>query len=226
MKGGEDVFHRDVEHLRLGAVDVRVKLRCVGAEAAQEPDELRSFRTFDDNFPCGLLEGLISAAPAVLDHHSKAADVSHAADWRGRKDKDQSFIDRRHFRAECRQDFLTGQAFFHPLLEGSERRKDTGLVRRVRARGRVKARKGHHARYPFHLAGKFRDLANYLVCSRKRSALWQLGDDDEVALILGWDEPGGDLHKTERREREQTGIEDEHNGAAACDHGNETAVVR
>ena len=51
LESREDVFDRHVEHLRLCAVDVGVELWCVGAEAPQEADELRSFRAFGDNFP-------------------------------------------------------------------------------------------------------------------------------------------------------------------------------
>ena len=103
----ENVFHRNVEHLRLCAVDVGVELRCVGAKAAEEADEFRPLRASGDDFLGGLLESGESATTAILNHHAKSADVSHPADRWGRKNKDQAFADRRHLRTELRQDLLT-----------------------------------------------------------------------------------------------------------------------
>ena len=125
LQRGEHVGDVDAEQLRLGAVDVEIKLRRRVLEQREDLDQARRLRRPPHHRIDRALQGRRAAPGAILDHHAEAAGIADARHRRRRGDEDQPVLDRRQLLEQLALDrggrlLRIGRA----LLERIERDED------------------------------------------------------------------------------------------------------
>ena len=87
LQGIEDVVHGHAHRLALGAIDIDVQLRRVGAEHGEQAHQARLLVARPDQVVGLLLQRFQTFVAAVFDHDFEAAGVAQTADGRRAEDR-------------------------------------------------------------------------------------------------------------------------------------------
>jgi hypothetical protein len=144
----ENVGDADAEHLRLGAVDIEIKLRRRRLEQREHllhADRLVSAAHHGDH---GCLQDLRAAPRTILDHHAEAAGIADARNGRRRRDEDESLVNRSQL---LEQLALDGGGRLHGVvrafIERVERHEDGASIGRI-GEGRAEKPRRYGMRVP------------------------------------------------------------------------------
>ncbi len=210
LQGAEHRGIADTEHLGLGAVDLGVEAWRLGAEAGEGPGDGVGLVGRVDQIAGDGLKLLGRGAGLVLHDHAEAAGGADAAD-RGRgDDPDIGAVNGRKTLLQVRDDARLRQVVRAAIFEGLQDQIDLAAVGGGGVAGGVDPgidRGGLHARGGEDAGG---DLAHDRVGAAQRSAGRQGGGDQQVALVLGRDEPARRVRQPPAGERDQAGIDDQH----------------
>ncbi len=181
----KNIFDRHIQHLRLRSVDIGIELRRVRAIATEETNEAGLFGRGGNDLLRGLLKLLIAAPAPILDHHPKAADVSHAhgTGGGGKTSTKAPSIPESFFRRSARICFELRPCRTRSS-KGARHGKIVALFGAFVLVAPSNPTNAGTFRDSRHLRGQATNLPHDPVGARQRGAFRKLRDDDEVALVL------------------------------------------
>ena len=129
----------------------------------------------------------------------------------GNSTSEKRFLDVAILAVEVGRDGFGGFGrFAFSLAETFERQKDHGGVGLVRAGEQVEAGDGEGRLYAGRFAGDVGHAGEHGVGAVDRRRVGELQGDDQVALILLWDETDGNGFEPEVGEHQQPGVDRQH----------------
>ncbi len=170
-------------------------------------------------------QSLEAGAGTVLDHHLEARAGAHALNRRGRQHEDAGFLDdagRPAERAGQGRGFQFGRG---PLIIVLQLDEHGGGVGRQREAGAVQAGEGGDFLNAIGLLDDLDSLGHGGFGAFQRGARRKLDDADQHALVLRRNEAGGRIGHAPARQRQQGGVDDEHDRDHADQAGGQTAVT-
>ena len=187
----KDIAQLHAHRLDFGPVDIDVELRRAGAEAVEQADEAGLLVALGDQVVRLGLERVEINVAGRLHHQLEAAGVAQAPHrWRP-EDEHASLRDLPlQALAELGRNGLAAQRRVMALVE---RREDDEHGTVVRAEGVQDERlpgDGHRVSNPGSLEGDLLDRLSHLGSALQRGGVGQLDVHQQVALVLGGDEPG------------------------------------
>ena len=206
----EHVRQRHVQHARLGAVDLEVDLRRVGAEGREHPGEVRVLVRALNQVGRGGKDLAQPDAAAILELHLEAAGVADPAHRRRRHDDDEGLLDCLQAPKQAADDGARRQARLGALLERLQRGENRGGVRGVGEGCAGEAGEGDGILHAGRLEHDLGRTAGDLVGPRERCPVRGLDDDDDVALVEARDKAGRHGPRHVGRAVEEAGIDGKH----------------
>ena len=208
LQGVEDVVHGDAHRLALGAVDVDIQLRRVGAKDGEQADQARLLISGLNQLVGLLLQHVQPFVAAVFDHDFEAAGVAQAAHGRRAEDGHVGLLNLLvEAVAKRLRDGVGGQIGRLPLFERIENDEHRPQVRTVRPQHEGQARDADGMGDALGLAGDFAGHGRDLFRARQRGRVGQLNRRQQVALVLLGNEaqrhlpetPNGQIQQARRR---------------------------
>ncbi len=203
--------------LGLLAVDVGVHLRHVDLVAGEQPGQFRIVRALGDDVLHLAVERLVAEIAAILHLHAEAADGAQALHGRWREDGDEGVLDLRELAVEVGGDGIGREGRVLALIEGLERGEDDAAVRAVGEAVDRQAGEGHGVLHARVLAGDVRHALDHVLGTIQGGGVRQLGEGDQILLVLRRDEAGRRAGEAQVAEADQADVDHQGDAAGAQD---------
>ncbi len=208
-----DVVKRDAHHLGLGAVHVEEHLRHAGAERGDGAGDALVLVCGAHECVGRCLERWETELVAVLNLEFEAANHAEAVHWRRTKNAGEAFLNGGKLSPQLRHDFVAGQSEFYTLgerFQRDEKARGVGL----RAKGdEGKADDRDDVADARRLAHDLRHAVGDGPGALDGSAIGELDEGDEVALVLGRHKAGRHMAETNPGQRDQPTVEQQADAA-------------
>ncbi len=225
LHGVEDVVDGHAMGLGLLAVDIGIHLRHVDLIAGEQAGQLRIVGTLGDDVLHLGVQLLVAQVAAVLHLHAEPADGPQALHGRRREDRQEGFLNDAELTVELSGDGARGQALVPALAEVLQCDEDDAAVGAVGETVDRQPREGHGVFHARMLAGDFRHALDHVLGAVQGSGVRQLGEGDQVLLVLLRNEAGRGGGEAHVPQAHQADVDQQGHGTAAQDapyHANVT----
>ena len=197
------------------AVNVRVELWHIHGERRKDARQAGRLIAFADDVLKRLEQCVVTQVGAVLDVKLESADGAQPHDGRWRHREHKRVLDRGKLTIQRPGDSRPAQARRPALLEGFETEKDDAGIGSDTEPAYAQAGKCHRVLHTGLFEADLRHAPDYRLGAVERRRVGQLGESDEVLLVLGRHKPGRDLVETPTGEKNESAIDQQRNAALA-----------
>ncbi len=202
--------------LHLGAVDHHLELRGIDIEAGHQAPELAGLSGLHHQHLGLPGQGFQPGAAAILDLHLEAADGSQPRYRRRREDPEEAVGNAGEPGLQAPGDGQRAEIGGGARFERIEHEEHDRGVRHVDETVHRQARKGHDALHPRLVEADPGHLPDHRIGTLQRRSVRQLGDADQIVLVLHRHEARRHRLETDPGQAKQAPIH--HQGQAAHPH--------